>query len=313
MSQQPQQALVLWAPVGREEIPHHGLELTKYGDYSVPWNGGVKVRDWTVHYWKRGPAAQMLLVDDWLTCLTEYLDITSNVIAATANEFASNKELMLLYGGRAAFFARYPVLKDIKDYATKRRNETVQSFAKIRELEQDVLMKVLHPYSHTVISSHTGATTIAYLLQRYQFRDVVPFLNTAYYRRSNRKNTGKEAFITNSDWTSTKATLKAFGPHLTQMLQQSSVHQAELKKAGLAKYDVQDPHPCKYPERSPPHEFFQNALKWYQGEKHPGTQEPHVVKIDRQWLIDRDLELEQEYGVIVPYSSAYGSRPAIQD
>ncbi|KAF1935672.1 hypothetical protein EJ02DRAFT_428219 [Clathrospora elynae] len=225
MLQQPQaQPVVLWAPAGQKEIPHHGLEITNYGSYSVPWNGGVTVEDWTTGYRKVGPAAQMLLVDDWVTSLTEYLDITSNVVAATANEFASNQELMLLYGGQARFLARYPVLKDIKDYANKRRNETVQSFAKIRELEQDVLTKVLHPYSHTVVSLHTGATTIAYLLRRYQFRDVVPFLNTAYYRRRNKKNTGKEAFITNSDWTATKVVLSTFRLHLTQMLQNSSTH-----------------------------------------------------------------------------------------
>ncbi|KAF1937910.1 hypothetical protein EJ02DRAFT_39890 [Clathrospora elynae] len=129
--------------------------------------GASRFKDWTIHYWEAGPAAQMLLVDDWVTSLTEYLDITSNVVAATAKEFASNQELMLLYGGQASFFAQYPVLKDVKDYANKRRNETVQSFSKIRELEQEVLTKILHPYSHTVVSSHTGATTIAYLLRRY--------------------------------------------------------------------------------------------------------------------------------------------------
>jgi hypothetical protein len=163
----PPQGTVPWDLTQPAAIPSHGSTLVSYGKYEVPWNGRVTVEEWMYSYWRASPPRQKAIVDDWLSSPTEYLHLTSNVVAAAANTFVANRDLMGMCGGEKGFYARHPVIRDIKSYQENHRAEMLSSFAGIREIEPPLMDEALHPYSESVVTSHTGATTIAYLLRRF--------------------------------------------------------------------------------------------------------------------------------------------------
>jgi hypothetical protein len=303
------QAAVLWST--KELIPNLGGDVAAYNKYEVPWNGGVTVGDW-MHRYHRVPAhEQKRMVDDWLGSLTEYLDLTSNVVTAAASSFIRNQDLMRLYGGERAFLEQYPVVRDIKSYQEKHQQETINAFALIRKYEQKLLEEVLHPYSAAVVTSHTGATTIAYILRRFPIELVVPFLNTAYYRRRNKTNTGKQAFISNSDWTATKEVLRAFGPGANNLMGLDKAKREQALKFGVSPNDLKDLDVrASKPEQQ---EFYKYLLKEYGASSPTGKPEDNrVIDIPKQWLIDRHLERDSRFGLIVPFIAALGSNPRIE-
>jgi hypothetical protein len=143
------------------------------------------------------------------------------------------------------------------------------------------LEEVLYPYSPTVVTLHTRATTIAYILRRFPIRLVVPFLNTVYYRRQNKTNTGKQAFISNSDWTATKEVLRAFGPGANKLIGQDKAKREQALKFRVSSNDLKDLDvQASKPEQQ---EFYKHLLKEYGASSPTGKPEDNqVIDIPKQ-------------------------------
>jgi hypothetical protein len=303
--------LVPWSY--QQAIQNHGLEVHDYFNYVVPWGGGITTRDWFDAYSTSTVDRQKEMVDRWLIALTEYYDLTSNVIAATAQLFSRNGQLMALYGGVDAFKSRYPVVTTAIDYSAKRRQEAENAVRTVRQLEPEVVGKLLAPYSHAALVSHSGSTTMQFLLKRFPFKALVPYLNQAYIHRRNMPRSAQDSHVNTTDWIATKGILQSAGPSLRNFLCGSTLPLAQdmKKKAvelGLSAQDVQD---MKATRRSPPNgemdAFWTQALEWYGATLHQGK--TIIAPINGEWLRKNDLVLDGEYGLIVPFSQLLGHAP----
>ena len=100
------------------------------------------------------PALQKELVDEWMVGLTAYFDRTAAVICAVGNSFTTNGDLMQLYGGKAQFLNRYPIIKEVKTYHEKKTGEMQGAFRRIKATEGKLLEDVLIPYSLSVLQTY---------------------------------------------------------------------------------------------------------------------------------------------------------------
>jgi hypothetical protein len=192
------QDIIPFSYTSGEEI-QQGLTFLHYGQYEVPWNGGITVNDWLATFLQQEPIVQKHMADDWLISLTEYFDQTVAVISAASTFFMNNEELIDLYGGVKNFKERYPIVQEIQSSRNKRLKEVTTAFKTIKEMDSKTLVEVINPYSSSVLHTHQGTTTIAYLLRRWKIEELAPYLNTQLYRRLQNKRKKKDLFVNTSD------------------------------------------------------------------------------------------------------------------
>jgi hypothetical protein len=61
---------------------------------------------------------------------------------------------MRLYSGKQAFYARYPIIKDIKKVQEKRVHEITNAFKNIKRQHPKVVEEILMPYTNSIIITH---------------------------------------------------------------------------------------------------------------------------------------------------------------
>jgi hypothetical protein len=61
---------------------------------------------------------------------------------------------MALYGGRAVFQARYPILKEVRNAYDKRVGELSNAFAYLKQREPGLMRDVYTQYANGVVMTH---------------------------------------------------------------------------------------------------------------------------------------------------------------
>ncbi|KAF2818275.1 hypothetical protein CC86DRAFT_414107 [Ophiobolus disseminans] len=297
--------------------PSGPLTYHSYVNYQVPWNGGVTVGNWFSAYVREGPARQKEMVDEWLISLTEYYDLTAAVVACTRELFTQNSELMKMYGGVKVFRDRYPILDAAKDREDKRRKEVESAISLVRRLEPTAVKAALAPYSYTAMLSQSGSTTMGFLIRRFTFQSLVPYLNTAYYQRRSNPKASQDAQINTTDWVTVRALLQHFSEHLSQHLQSEFggkvpdiVKQKRQEAAALGLTLVSIRTILGNREKQIPSwdEFWSWGLSWFGSTTHRGKGISVVQTVPLPWLQERQIQFEPLFGLIVPYSEAVGNR-----
>jgi hypothetical protein len=313
------QDIIPFSYTSGEEI-QQGLTFLHYGQYEVPWNGGITVNDWLATFLQQEPIVQKHMADDWLISLTEYFDQTVAVISAASTFFMNNEELMDLYGGVKNFKERYPIVQEIQSSRNKRLKEVTTAFKTIKEMDSKTLVEVINPYSSSVLHTHQGTTTIAYLLRRWKIEELAPYLNTQLYRRLQNKRKKKDLFVNTSDWAEVKDVLQPLRDHWITFLKNSPeatnfVNKAKEQGVDLPAYEAESvPYSRVLPntvQSNGNHAFmWGKAIIWYLTQKHRKTNLPHAEEIPAEFLTQRKLMKEKNTGLIVPRNVAFGDDPA---
>jgi hypothetical protein len=296
----------------------------QYAPYEVPWNGGITFGEWVARYDAADPFEQKGMVDDFFTKLSLYFDKTSAIIAATGEKVEQNEELMRLYGGKQAFHARYPVIEDIKKVREKRVHEMTNAFENIKRQHPRVVEEILVPYTNSVIMTHQGVTTVAYLLRRFNFATLVPFLNTALFHRYENNRKRKDPLVNTADWVAVKDILtRHFRSLLTYHIEaqtsegktiQKVLRQAETNQNWLFENLHDYPgYGLPGPKIDAVRMICTEGIKWLKGSNDPNGGKPFVVPISAEWLRKNGMQILEGAGLIIPYSETYGARPSVEE
>ena len=281
-------------------VPDHGLVLADYGNYEVPWHGGITVTNWLNNLQRQPPHLQKASVDEWMAALGAYFDKTTNIICATGEFLKTQPALMAEYGGTAAFEGRYAILKDINQYKKKRQQETINAFQAIDDKHGDFLKGYLLTTCHPVLFSHTSITSIRWLLDRFPVPYLAPFLNTAAYRRLNNPARRQDQYINATDWDQTATLLRALPLHVLAAYDEdidgfvSTAKKYNVSRDMIVKKSV-SLHPAA---QSSQHRFWISTVKWYAAQKHLGTGLTNKESIPQDWLKEKHFCIDPTWNLL---------------
>lgn len=275
----------------------------EYKNVKVPWKGQTTVGDWVTELRKLSPQDQKVMVDDWMMALTNFFDVTANVICAAGTEFQKMTPLMNEYGGTKEFQERYPLLKNVQQYKEKRQKESTAAFSTIKGLEAQVFNQVFLPYSSSVLYSHEGITSMQWCLIRFNIVELVPWLNTRLYIRRNNARRKKDAYVNSSDWSEVHDLLRILPAEFAKYAANNTMLQGIARQHSMTAEEVRRGISKR---QDPAHKFWLAALSWYSTFYDKNNQPQVVATIPVVWLKERKMKFHP-CGLIIPDNVEIGT------